>query len=676
MALNSRQREAVDYTGGPCLVLAGAGSGKTTVITAKIVHLIRDCGFAPEGIYAVTFTGKAAREMRERAAAALGGAARGVHLSTFHALGLDILRREHAAAGLRRDFTLFDEYDQMAVMRDVLREAGALGGDGDRPGEECRFWLNRIGGYKNDLTADGARDPAAPGPDRLGAEILGLYERTLRAVGAVDFDDLICLTVRMFEENPAVLLRWQNRIRYLLVDEYQDTNAAQYRLVRLLAEQRRRFTAVGDDDQSIYSWRGARPENLGLLRRDFPDLKVVMLEQNYRSCGRILKCANRLIAENSHDFVKTLRSELDFGPKINVVEAPDPAGEAKAVAAELLAHRFRNRARYRDYAVLYRGNHQSAEIQKALRESGIPFRVAGGASFFALPEIRDFMGYLRVIVNGDDDRAFLRVINVPRREIGPASLAALGAFAGRRRLSLFDACGHPALAAELKSRPAGTFRKFHDQIAAVRRELRGPGWEACLGALPETLGYSAWLGTLRGEPGAAAIRRANVRTLIGWVIGAVRDGEGDPAADGPVSGAVGRLCVRELLDRTGEDGGPDEVQLMTLHASKGLEFPCVFLVGMEEGILPHETSVAENAVEEERRLAYVGITRAKRDLYLTYCKSRGRGTGVPARPSRFLFELPAEDLHWPARLKDTRTEEEKRENIDNLFEQLLDSLKR
>lgn len=678
MQLNEQQLESVYYISGPCLVLAGAGSGKTRVITEKIIHLIQDCGYKPYNIFAVTFTNKAAREMKERISASLScDTIKGLHVSTFHSVGLDILRQEHHYAGIRPNFTLFDEYDQMTVIKEILQELQGTYADKDHLKDECQFWQNKISSYKNDLIGYDEIDQELNDTNQLAAIIYKRYEETLRAINAVDFDDLIYLPVRMFQNHETVLEKWRQRVRYLLVDEYQDTNASQYQLIKLLVAKRQRFTVVGDDDQSIYSWRGARPQNISLLREDFPELKVIMLEQNYRSCGRILKCANQLISQNKHDFVKQLHSKLDYGARINVIEVPDASLEGKTLVTELLAHHYMNKTKYSDYAILYRGNYQSREIQKALQESNIPFRVVGGTSFFAQAEIKDFMSYLRIIANDDDDKAFLRIINIPKREIGPTSISYLDTFAKKYGISLLQACNHPELINEVKPKTVAIFRSFYDMIDSIRTDLNGAEWEKHLEELPERLGYTDWLYLDSSSEKAAEVRLENVRTLLKWVNNAVNGDDNEFIGDMLINDAINKLCVRELLDRNEEEYELEEVQLMTLHSSKGLEFPYVFLIGMEEGLLPHETSIEENNIEEERRLAYVGITRAKKELYLMYCKNRKSRKRLETKvePSRFLFELPEEDLHWPAKLKDNRTEEEKKQTMDSLFEQLLNTLK-
>jgi ATP-dependent DNA helicase Rep len=436
MKLNPRQLEAMKYVSGPCLVLAGAGSGKTRVITSKIAYLIRECGFSARHIVAVTFTNKAAREMKERVGQTLPRKeTRGLIVSTFHSLGLDIIRLEHQHLNLKAKFSLFDDTDQFSLMKD-LTEKELLG---DK--EKIQQALQAISKYKNDLILpDLALRHAQSQEEQQLATLYARYQRQMSAYNALDFDDLILLPTLLLKTNAAVREHWQKRIQYLLVDEYQDTNTSQYELVKILVGERARFTVVGDDDQSIYSWRGAQPQNLVRLNKDFPNLNVIKLEQNYRSKGRILKCANILIANNPHVFDKKLYSELDYGIPLRVLMAKNEEHEAEKVAAEIIGHRFMNRTQWKDYAVLYRGNHQSRLLEKVLMKNRIPYRISGGTSFFSRTEIKDIMAYLRVLVNPEDDNAFLRIVNLPRREIGPVTLEKLGQYAHQRGKSLFDAC--------------------------------------------------------------------------------------------------------------------------------------------------------------------------------------------------------------------------------------------
>ncbi len=425
MKLNERQNEAVKYVSGPCLVLAGAGSGKTRVITNKIAYLVQQCDYKARNIAAVTFTNKAAREMKERVAQTLGkNETRGLMISTFHTLGLNIIRREYKELGLKAGFSLFDDQDQLALLKELTEKQ--LDGDKDL----LRQLMSAISNWKNDnIVPEQAKAHAQGEQEQLFAFCYEMYQIQMKSYNALDFDDLISLPVTLLKTNQEVRQRWQSRIRYLLVDEYQDTNTSQYELVKLLVGERGRLTVVGDDDQSIYSWRGAKPQNLVLLGQDYPNLRIVKLEQNYRSTSRILRAANILIANNPHVYEKTLFSELHEGEKLKVLLAKNEEHEAERVTGEIIAHKFLNRTEYRDYAILYRGNHQSRLIEKYLMQNRVPYKLSGGTSFFARAEIKDIMAYLRVLVNSDDDNAFLRIVNTPRREIGPATLEKLGTYA-------------------------------------------------------------------------------------------------------------------------------------------------------------------------------------------------------------------------------------------------------
>ncbi|GAM65971.1 ATP-dependent DNA helicase rep [Vibrio ishigakensis] len=434
MRLNPQQDQAVKYVSGPCLVLAGAGSGKTRVITNKIAYLVQQCGYKARNIAAVTFTNKAAREMKERVGQTLGKQeSKGLMVSTFHTLGLNIIRREYKALGLKAGFSLFDDQDQLAMLKELTEEL--LEGDKDL----LRQLLSTISNWKNDMLSPAQAAATAQGEQyKLFAHCFELYQRQMTAYNALDFDDLILMPVQLLKSNQEVRERWQSRIRYLLVDEYQDTNTSQYELVKLLVGERGRLTVVGDDDQSIYSWRGAKPQNLVLLGEDYPSLKLIKLEQNYRSTSRILRSANILIANNPHVYEKKLFSELPDGEKLKVLLAKNEEHEAERITGEIIAHKFLNRSNYKDYSILYRGNHQSRLIEKALMQNRIPYKISGGTSFFARTEIKDVMAYLRVLVNPDDDNAFLRIVNTPRREIGPVTLEKLGSYANMRGKSLFE----------------------------------------------------------------------------------------------------------------------------------------------------------------------------------------------------------------------------------------------
>ncbi|ENM5834552.1 DNA helicase Rep [Vibrio metoecus] len=653
MKLNPRQDEAVKYVSGPCLVLAGAGSGKTRVITNKIAYLVQQCGYKARNIAAVTFTNKAAREMKERVAQSLGKAeSRGLMVSTFHTLGLNIIRREFKALGLKAGFSLFDDQDQLALLKELTEKQ--LDGDKDL----LRLLLSTISNWKNDmLTPPQAKAMAKGEQQQLFAHCFELYQKQMQSYNALDFDDLILLPVLLLRSNEEVRQRWQNRIRYLLVDEYQDTNTSQYELVKLLVGERGRLTVVGDDDQSIYSWRGAKPQNLVLLGEDFPSLKLIKLEQNYRSTSRILRAANILIANNPHVYQKALFSELAEGEKLKVILANNEDHEAERVTAEIIAHKFLNRTEYRDYAILYRGNHQSRLIEKSLTQNRVPYKLSGGTSFFARAEIKDIMAYLRVLVNPEDDNAFLRIVNTPKREIGPATLEKLGSYANMRGKSLFAASFELGLEQHLAGRGLDNLRRFTEWLVAIADNAeRGNSVEA-VRALVRDIRYEDWLYETSASPKAAEMRMKNVSDLYSWIV-ADLEGDNPDQEEKTLKEVVQRLTLRDMMERGEENDDSDAVQLMTLHASKGLEFPYVYLIGAEEGILPHQTSIDEENVEEERRLMYVGITRAQRELTFMVCKER-RQFGELLKPSqsRFLDELPQDDIEWEVKKKPVTQEE-------------------
>ncbi|MCF6210425.1 MAG: DNA helicase Rep [Gammaproteobacteria bacterium] len=637
--LNPRQKEAVRYIDGPLLVLAGAGSGKTRVITQKIVHLVKRCDLKGFHIAALTFTNKAAREMQSRLADQLEAKyRRGMRISTFHNLGLNILKREHSHVGLKPGFSIYDAQDVQQLIKELMRRAF----DGDDQASEMQW---QISAWKNDRISPGQAQLEANGdPKQVAASVLyEAYNRTLRAYNAVDFDDLIGLPVELFETQPEALEHWQNRIRYLLVDEYQDTNATQYRLVQQLVGVRGAFTVVGDDDQSIYAWRGAQPENLALLSEDFATLKVIKLEQNYRSAGRILKAANKLIGNNPHVFEKRLWSELGYGDPLKVIQAKNEDHEAEQVVSRLLAHKFQSGGRFSDYAILYRGNHQSRLFERALRESQIPYKISGGTSFFAYQEVKDIMAYLRLLVNDDDDNAFVRVINTPRREIGPTTLEKLAGYATGRGVSLCAAAYELGLETVLPERAVNRLREFVEWLADKSDQAqRGDPLEV-VKSLVNDIRYEEWLLDTANDPKTAERRMGNVHELLAW-LGRMAEQEGDGAS---LSDLVSRMTLMDILERNEDEQRDDCVALMTLHAAKGLEFPHVFMVGVEEQLLPHHSSLDEDNVEEERRLAYVGITRAQKTLTFSMAlRRRKHGEVMDCEPSRFLGELPEDDLVW------------------------------
>ncbi|NDV90510.1 DNA helicase Rep [Alteromonas sp. 345S023] len=655
MKLNEAQESAVTFVSGPCLVLAGAGSGKTRVITNKIAHLVRNCDMPARYIAAVTFTNKAAREMKERVAQTLGKPeARGLKVSTFHTLGLNIIKAHVKDLGLKPGFSLFDDKDSLALLNDLTKDTI----DGDK--DQLSLLQSCISNWKNDLVLpDALLKQAQSSGEQEFAQAYRRYQDNLKAYNALDFDDLILLPTLLLKTNETVRSKWQSKIRYLLVDEYQDTNTSQYELVKLLVGERARFTVVGDDDQSIYSWRGAKPQNLHLLQQDFPRLNVVKLQQNYRSSGRILHCANILIQNNPHLFDKTLFSELQYGEALRVIEAKNEEHEAERVVAELLAHKFMNGTKFKDYAILYRGNHQSRLFEKLLMSNRIPYKISGGMSFFGRAEVKDIMAYLRLLVNQDDDNALLRVINTPGRGIGRATLEKLGNFANSLGVPMFEAATHPNLNSVLTGKAFDAVSGFSRWIVELADNAQRGDTADAVRSMIRTMGYEEWLYEHSASPKAAEMAMANVSTLFGWVTDMLEGNELDSPMN--LTEVVNRLILRDMMERGEDDGEGDQVQLMTLHASKGLEFPIVFLVGMEEGLLPHQSSIDEDNVEEERRLAYVGITRAQRELIFSLAKERRQfGEVLQPEPSRFLFELPPDDIQWESN-KPKVTKEERQQ---------------
>jgi ATP-dependent DNA helicase Rep len=683
--LNPAQREAVTYLDGPCLVLAGAGSGKTRVITAKIAHMVRTAHIKPQHIAAITFTNKAAKEMAHRAKALLESIqapSRGLTISTFHALGMNLLRKEHALAGLKATFTIMDSSDSASLLQDAL-------GDYDRA--KIRAAQSQISLWKNALLApEMALAQAIDDDTSQIALAYATYARQLQAYQAVDFDDLIGLPVKILTENEAARERWQNKLRYILVDEVQDTNATQYALLKHLVGARAMFTAVGDDDQAIYGWRGATVENLGDLERDYPHLKVIKLEQNYRSTNTILTAANTLIANNPKLHIKNLWSEHGVGDPIAVLPAQHEDGEAELVTTKLLAHKFHSQSRFSDYAVLYRSNHQARIIEQKFRAEQIPYVLSGGQSFFERAEIKDVLAYLRLIVNDDDDQAFMRAVNTPRRGVGPALLEILGSYSGMRQCSLMKAAFEHGFAAQVTERqhqPIQEFAKLIQEFqwrgglkgqdshstkpASSAAHSKGEPAGILLHELINRINYEAYINE-HFDGKAAQNRWKNVLDFLNW-LSTKAENEGKSLAE--VAQAVTLLS---MMDTEEED--PDAVRLSTLHAAKGLEFRHVYLIGCEEGLLPHHGNNADTAsqkndaasalnavdstdstlnsaddgfdfststntqtvqrLEEERRLMYVGVTRARNTLTLLYCQRRKKGREWETRePSRFLKEL-------------------------------------
>jgi ATP-dependent DNA helicase Rep len=636
--LNAPQREAVKYLDGPLLVLAGAGSGKTRVITQKISYLIDEAGYSPKEIAAITFTNKAAREMQERVGKImLGKSTKGLTIATFHSLGLQMLRAEAALLGYKPQFSILDSSDTFKIVADILVTTDK---------QLLRKTQYQISAWKNAfINADQAKAQADEELTHAAAKVYGLYQQTLRAYQAVDFDDLIKLPVELFAEHDSALNKWQRKLQYLLVDEYQDTNACQYKLIKMLTGVRGQFTAVGDDDQAIYGWRGADVENLHQLTKDFSKLKVIKLEQNYRSTVRILRAANAVISNNPKLFDKKLWSDLGTGELIQVSAAMSEEAEAESVIMKLQAHKFENRTKFLDYAILYRGNHQARIFEQQLRHHKIPYTVSGGQSFFDKAEIKDLISYLRLVANEDDDPAFIRAATTPKKGIGNTTLERLGEFASLKKISLFAAAFEGEFQNDIGNKQLEDLLNFCQYINKLQyRAVRDPAGEV-LNDLLNSIQYEAFLYDSE-EPRAAESKWSNVLDFIGWLTkkGEANTEFGNESPGKNLLELTQMVSLMSMLEGR-EDGEPDAVKLSTLHAAKGLEFGHVFLIGCEEGILPHRESVDTNKIEEERRLMYVGITRAQKTLNISWCKKRKRaGEMQMCEPSRFISELPKDDV--------------------------------
>ena len=625
--LNPPQRQAVLHVEGPLLVLAGAGSGKTRVIVEKIAHLVSSGRMPARRIAAITFTNKSAREMRERVAKRLrGDAGEGLTICTFHALGLKLLQVEHAKLGLKRGFSIFDSEDSSAQLKDLLPP-------GSKP-DVIDAAKNLISRAKNaGLSPQQAADAALSVREREAAALYARYQQRLSTFNAVDFDDLIRLPVQLLESDAECVAAWRERIGYLLVDECQDTNDAQYRLLKALAGPKGLFTCVGDDDQSIYAWRGANPDNLLQLGSDYPQLQIVKLEQNYRCSNRVLRAANALIANNPHEHPKTLWSDQADGERLRVWECKDAAHEAEKVADQIHFLNQSRQAPWSEFCILFRGNHQSRALEKALQLLRVPYHLSGGTAFLDRGEVKDAMAWLRLIANPDDDAAFLRAVTSPKREVGGTTLAKLAELSQHAHLPLSRAAESISLLKQLPARAASALGGFADIV----RGLRGDATRLPPAELVRKLNErSGLLGMLRAQckdEASFQSRRRNLDELADWFDGGRNSGPGELAA------------ALALLSHADKGDAGNQVRLMSLHAAKGLEFRYVFIVGVTDGNLPHEASIEEGRLDEERRLLYVGITRAKEQLWLSYPREAQRwGERQRNLPSRFLDELPLAEL--------------------------------
>jgi ATP-dependent DNA helicase Rep len=673
--LNVPQSEAVMYLDGPCLVLAGAGSGKTRVITQKIAYMIEHCGYDPRTIAALTFTNKAALEMQERIAKLLKQPrqAKQLTVSTFHSLGVKILRQEAAGVGLKDRFSIMDSDDCFALVSDLAITTDK---------QEVRRIQNAISLWKNGLVdpEDAIRD-AKDEDEASSGRVYRSYVATLAAYQAVDFDDLIRLPVELFRNNDPIRDKWQRRLRYLLMDEYQDTNTCQYELVKLLVTgigKKPMFTAVGDDDQAIYAWRGASVENLKTLQTDFPDLRVIKLEQNYRSTTRILQAANAVIGNNPKIFEKALWSEHGLGEPIKVLGMQSDEQEAEQVAIMISADRFQRKSKWSDYAILYRGNHQARVIEQSLRKERIPYTISGGQSFFDKAEIKDIISYLRLIANEGDDPAFIRAVTTPKRGVGMATLEVLGEVSKQWNCSLFEAVFKGGLEAKLADRQLLPLRDFCNFINNLESRASRPGPSGSgenaaevLDDMMKEINYEHYLYE-NFDDRAAQGKWQNVLEFTNWLKERGKGGRDGSGEEKNLLELTQMVALMSMLE--GQDEEQDAVRMSTLHASKGLEYPHVFLVGVEEGILPHkgdpDASVETIAarIQEERRLMYVGITRAQRTLQVTWCKKRKRaGELVHCDVSRFIKEMELDVGEAAPTEAETLTPKERLANLKALL---------
>lgn len=626
--LNNIQQEAVKYVDGPLLVIAGAGSGKTRVITTKIAYLINNCNYLAKHITAITFTNKAAKEMLERTASLTKGTnTQGLTITTFHSLGLKILKQEASHLGYKTNFSILDSYDSGKIISDIVKSTDK---------SIVRALQSQISLWKNSFISPAAILAGASDDIELqNGQIFQQYQDTLKTYHAVDFDDLIKLPIELFETNLEVLYKWQQRIHYLLIDEYQDTNMCQYKLVKLLTARSNRFTAVGDDDQSIYAWRGANIENLNNLQKDFAALKVIKLEQNYRSTTTILAAANNLINNNPKLFTKKLWSEFGGGEVIKLVSCKNEEGEADTVVRKIMLHQLQFGSKFSDYAILYRGNYQARVLEQSLRNYQLPYIVSGGQSFFDRAEIKDITSYLRLLVNDDDDTAFIRSVTTPKRGIGQATIEKLANYAKVRQISLFAAIFEEGFASVCNSTQLQDLRDFGGFINNLQFRMDRDSALDILMDLVCGIKYEEYL--YEQETAKLAEKKwSNVMNLVEWI--------GKKSAEKKLAEIIQLIMLINLLDERNSES-IDAITLSTLHAAKGLEYPYVYLIGCEEGILPHQESINGDMLEEERRLMYVGITRAQKELTLSYCQERrAAGETRLVERSRFLDELGEENI--------------------------------
>ncbi|QCI17389.1 DNA helicase Rep [Buchnera aphidicola (Aphis helianthi)] len=640
MPLNYIQKNAVEFVNGPCLILAGAGSGKTKVIINKIIYLIKYCQYQPNNIIALTFTNKAAHEIKLRLLEYLSiFQIQQMIISTFHSFGLKIIKKEIDFLELNSNFSLFDEKDQIALLKKITNKK--IKNDT----KLLKHLIFMISYWKNKFyTPEDVQLLVKSNEEKDFAYFYKKYTIYLRESNTLDFDDLICIPTLLFKKNQIIKNRWQKKITYLLIDEYQDTSTSQYELIKTLTNKNSNFTLVGDDDQSIYSWRGATTQNIFLLQKDFPNLKIIKMEQNYRSYGRILNVANKLISCNPNYFKKKLFSKLKYGNKIKIIIAKNEESEAEKIAQKIICQCTKGKIQYKDYAILYRGNYQSQILEKIFLKRNIPYNISNNSSFFSRPEIKDLLSYLRLIINHNDNYAFIRVLNTPCRRIGITTLNKIEELAIKKNTSFFQISSDPEIKKILRVSTVNKITKFITWINEIT--LLSFSKPSCiLDVIINDIQYESWLSKNLKESDKIKNSVNNIYMLSNWIKSLLKGNNFEKPMN--LLEIITKMTLRDIINNTKKPKDANQVQLMTLHSSKGLEFSSVFIIGMSEGILPNIKSITENNIEEERRLAYVGMTRAKKQLFLTYCQTRIKyGQKLYTVPSRFLYELPKEDLHW------------------------------
>ena len=629
--LNPEQRSAVEYVEGPLLVLAGAGSGKTRVITQKIAYLINQKNYSPQYIAAITFTNKAAKEMLERINNLQDSTkTRGLTITTFHSLGLKILKAEAHHLEYKKNFSILDSYDSAKIINDLANSSDKT---------IIKSIQGQISNWKNSRVApEIALKNVKDDMEEKVATIYRYYQDALKTYHAVDFDDLIKLPLDLFNSNPEVLFKWQQKIQYLLIDEYQDTNICQYELVKLICKRHGNFTAVGDDDQSIYAWRGANPENLKQLKVDFKNLKVIPLEQNYRSTGSILTVANNVIQNNPKETIKNLWSNYGRGELVQILAAKNDELEASMVVRKIMLHQLQYGSKFSDYAILYRSNHQARILEQFLREQGLPYIISGGKSFFEKAEIKDIISYLRLLVNDDDDTAFIRAVTTPKRGIGPITLEKLVSYAKQREISLFAALFEEGFRYQCKDAQLENLLEFGNLINDFQFRMLKEEVSAFLTELVTKIGYEVYVFEQESSSKTAEKKWTNVLSLINYL------GKKSLETGRQIPELTQMITLINILDGSNKNE-IEAINLSTLHAAKGLEYKYVYLIGCEEGILPHQESINNNMIEEERRLMYVGITRAETELTISYCEERRIGGELrKIERSRFIDEMGSENV--------------------------------